>query len=87
MVPSAPALSEALTNRGFYRALMPNRGKTRFLRGVIRFFLLVGIIICLSAGTKIFAEFHARHSWLISDIERQFVPVDKNVRKWFHEAT
>jgi hypothetical protein len=66
MAPSDLVLSQALSNRGFYSALMPNRGKTRFLRGAIRFFLAVGVILCLSVGMKIFAEFHARHSWLIT---------------------
>jgi hypothetical protein len=69
MPPSDLVLSQALSSRGFYSALMPNRGKTRFLRGVIRFFLVVGVILCLSVGIKIFAEFHARHSWLITQGE------------------
>lgn len=69
MAPSDVAPSQALNESAFYTALMPNCGRTRFVRGVIRFFLLIGIILCLSVGMKVFAEFHARQSWLSAEGE------------------
>jgi hypothetical protein len=45
---------------------MPNRGRTRFLRGVARLFLVAGILGCVSVGVSVLSEFHARHSWPVA---------------------
>lgn len=66
--PSVPS-SQPVNEAGFLIALMPNRGRTRFLRGVGRFFLWVGVLGCLSVGVSVFSEFHARHSWPVAQGE------------------
>jgi len=66
--PNLPA-SQAINDGAFSIALMPNRGRTRFLRGVIRFFLWVGALGCVSVGVRVFSEFHARHSWPVAQGE------------------
>jgi hypothetical protein len=58
--------SQAVNESAFFLVLMPNRGRTRFLRGAIRFFLAVGVLGCLSVGFSVFLEFHARHSWPVA---------------------
>lgn len=45
---------------------MPNRGRTRFLRGVALLFLAIGVLGCLSVGASVLSEFHARHSWPVA---------------------
>jgi hypothetical protein len=45
---------------------MPNQGRTRFLRGVILFFLVVGALGCLSVAVSVLSEFHARHNWPVA---------------------
>jgi hypothetical protein len=42
---------------------MPNRGRTRFLRGVVLLFLVIGVLGSLSVAATALSEFHARHSW------------------------
>jgi hypothetical protein len=51
---------------GFLAQLMPSRGRARFLRGVARFFLAIGILGGLSVGTIVFSEFQARHRWPVA---------------------
>jgi len=58
--------SQAVNESAFFLALMPNRGRARFLRGAIRFFLGVGVLGCLSVGVSVFLEFYARHSWTVA---------------------
>jgi hypothetical protein len=50
----------------FFSVLMPNQGRTRFLRGVILFFLVVGALGCLSVAVSVLSEFHARHNWPVA---------------------
>jgi hypothetical protein len=63
--PSGP-LSQPVNDTGFLTQLMPNRGRTRFLRGVALFFLVIGVLGCLSVGASVISEFHARHSWPVA---------------------
>jgi hypothetical protein len=58
--------SQAVNQSAFYTALMPNRGRTRFLRDTIRVFVWIGVVGCLFVAVNIFSEFHARHSWPIA---------------------
>src|ERR1700723_240800 len=71
MMPSAadfPSVrsSQPVDDGGFLAQLMPNRGRARFLRGVARLFLAIGIFGCLSVGARVISEFHARHSWPVA---------------------
>lgn len=45
---------------------MPNRGRTKFLRGAILLFLFFGAIGCLIVALRVWSEFHARHSWPVA---------------------
>ena len=45
---------------------MPNRGRTQFLRGVARLFLVIGTLGSLSVGARVYSEFHARQSWPVA---------------------
>jgi hypothetical protein len=58
--------SQSVNQSAFYTALMPNRGRTRFLRGVIRLFLWIGVFCCVFVAVKVFSEFHARLSWPVA---------------------
>jgi hypothetical protein len=60
--PTRPVVNE----QGFYAVLMPNRGKTQFLRGVVWLFLVFGALGCLSVAVSVLSEFHARHSWPVA---------------------
>ena len=55
-----------MNDTGILAQLMPNRGRARFLRGVVLLFLAVGVLGCLSAGVSVSSEFHARHSWPVA---------------------
>jgi len=65
---SIPSLgsSQPINDSNFFIVLMPNRGRTRFLRGVILFFLIVGALACLFVAVSALSEFHARHSWPVA---------------------
>jgi hypothetical protein len=45
---------------------MPNRGRTKFLRGSILLFLFIGAMAWIVLAIRVFSEFHARHSWPIA---------------------
>jgi hypothetical protein len=64
-IPDAASLQVEKDSK-LFSVLMPNRGRARFLRGVILPFLFFGVVGCLSVGTKVWLEFHARHSWPIA---------------------
>src|SRR5579862_5485030 len=81
MMPSAADIasvrsSQPVNDIGFLAQLMPNRGRARFLRGVARLFLAIGILGSISVGASVFLEFHARHSWPVA----QGVVVAKDVK-------
>jgi hypothetical protein len=57
---------------------MPNRGSTRFLRGVTRLFLAFGVLGCLSVFVSVLSEFHARHSWPVAQGEITAADVQSN---------
>jgi hypothetical protein len=65
---STPRLSasQLVNDSNFLAALMPNQGRTRFLRGVILFFLFVGALGCLSVAVRVWSEFRARHTWPVA---------------------
>jgi hypothetical protein len=67
--------SQPVDDGGILAQLMPNRGRARFLRGVARLFLAIGILGSISVGASVFSEFHARHSWPVA----QGVVTAKNV--------
>jgi hypothetical protein len=50
----------------FFIALMPNRGRTKFLRGAVFLFLVGGALGWVAIGSQVFSEYHARHSWPIA---------------------
>jgi hypothetical protein len=58
--------SQLVNDGGFLAQLMPNRGRARFLRGVARVFLAIGILCSISVGASVFSELHARHSWPVA---------------------
>src|ERR1700746_456107 len=58
--------SQPVDDGGFLAQLMPNRGRARFLRGVARLFLAIGILGSISVGARVILEFHARHSWPVA---------------------
>ena len=72
--PSFPS-SQPPNDSNFFTVLMPNQGRTRFLRGVILFFLVVGALGCLSVGVSVLSEFHARHNWPVA--QGQVTAVDE----------
>jgi Protein of unknown function (DUF3592) len=61
-VPSTPAIND----QGFYAVLMPNRGRTRFLRGVVWLFLAFGTLGCVSVAVDVLSEYRARHNWPVA---------------------
>ena len=63
--PSVPS-SQPVNDTGILDPLMPNRGRTEFLRGVALLFLGIGVLGCLSVGASVLSEFHARHSWPVA---------------------
>jgi hypothetical protein len=64
-IPSVPS-SQPVSDSGFLSTLMPNRGRTLFLRGVARLFLVIGTLGSLSVGARVYSEFHARNSWPVA---------------------
>ena len=64
-IPSVPS-SQPVNDIGFLAQLMPNRGRTRSLRGVARVFLAIGILGSISVGASVSSELHARHSWPVA---------------------
>ena len=58
--------SQPVDDNGFLAQLMPNRGRARFLRGVARLFLAIGILGSISVAARVNSEFHARHSWPVA---------------------
>jgi hypothetical protein len=58
--------SQPVNDVSFLSALMPNRARTRFLRGVVLLFLVFGALGCLSVAASVFSEFYALHSWPVA---------------------
>jgi hypothetical protein len=58
--------SQPVNDIGFLAQLMPSQGRARFLRGVARVFLAIGILGSISVGASVFSELHARHSWPVA---------------------
>jgi len=50
----------------FLTALLPNRGRTRFVRAAILLFLAGGMVGWIAIAARVFSEFHARHSWPVA---------------------
>jgi hypothetical protein len=48
------------------RALLPNRGRTKFVRAAILLFLAGGTLGWIAIAARVFSEFHARHSWPVA---------------------
>ena len=65
---SAPSLpsSQPVNDSNFLAALLPNRGRTRFLRAAILLFLGGGTLAWIAIAARVFSEFSARHSWPIA---------------------
>ena len=66
MCASSLPSSQPVNDSNFLAVLMPNRGRTLFLRGVILFFLFVGALGCISVAARVLSEVHARHSWPVA---------------------
>ena len=63
---NTPEIPASAYDNPFFIALLPNRGKTRFVRAVIQLFLAVGALGCIVIASRVFSEFHARHSWPVA---------------------
>jgi len=63
--PSLPA-SQLVNESNFFAALMPNRGRTRFVRAAILLFLGGGALGWIAIAARVSSEFHARHSWPVA---------------------
>lgn len=53
-------------DNNFFTVLLPNRGRTRFVRGAILLFLCFGVLGWIALAARAFSEFHARHSWPVA---------------------
>jgi hypothetical protein len=58
--------SQSVNDSNFFTALMPNQGRTRFLRCAILLFLGCGALAWIVIAVRTFSEFHARHSWPVA---------------------
>ena len=58
--------SQAINENTFLNVLMPNRGRTQFLRGAVLLFLAFGALGCLSVTVRVLSEFYARHRWPVA---------------------
>src|SRR5467141_3748857 len=63
--PSLPS-SQPVNENTFFNVLMPNRGRTRFLRGAVLLFLAFGALGSLSVTVRVLSEFYARHRWPVA---------------------
>lgn len=63
--PPNPLPDPAIEN-AFYRSLLPNRGRTKFVRAAILLFLAGGALGCFVIAAKVFSEFHARRTWPVA---------------------
>jgi Protein of unknown function (DUF3592) len=63
--PSLPS-SQPVNENAFFSVLMPNRGRTRFLRGAVLIFLAFGVLGCLFVTVGVLSEFYARHRWPVA---------------------
>jgi hypothetical protein len=50
-----------------FETLLPNPGRTKFVRGVVILFVAVGALAWLVLTARILSEFHARRSWPIAE--------------------
>src|SRR6476661_9775923 len=58
--------SQPANDSNFFTALMPNQGRTKFLRSAILLFLGCGALAWIVIAVRTFSEFHARHSWPVA---------------------
>src|SRR6266436_5954211 len=58
--------SQPVNDSNFFTALMPNQGRTRFVRCAILLFLGCGALAWIVIAVRTFSEFHARHSWPVA---------------------
>src|ERR1700688_1344091 len=63
--PSLPS-SQMVKDSNFFTALLPNRGRTRFVRAAILLFLAGGALGWIAIAARVFSEFHARHTWPVA---------------------
>jgi hypothetical protein len=64
-----PPSPTQIGDTGFVAQFLPNRGQTRFLLGVARLFLVLGVLGSLSVLSDVFAEWHARLTCAAADGE------------------
>jgi hypothetical protein len=69
---------QPVDDSGPFAILMPNRGRARFLRGAILIFVAGGAFGCITVCFRVWAEFHARHSWPVARGEVTFAEIRTN---------
>jgi hypothetical protein len=65
VTPNVPS-SYPINDNTFFMVLMPNRGRTRFVRAAVLLFLAGGIFGWIAIAARVLSEFHARRSWPIA---------------------
>jgi hypothetical protein len=66
MVTPPIPLPDPEDENNFLRALVPNRGRTKFVRAAILLFLAVGALGSIVVAARAFSEFHARRTWPVA---------------------
>ena len=66
MVTPPIPLPDPEDENNFLRALVPNRGRTKFVRDAILLFLAGGALGSIVVAAKVFSEFHARRTWPVA---------------------
>jgi hypothetical protein len=64
-IPNIPS-NYSVNDGKFFTVLLPNRGRTRFVRAAILLFLAGGALGWIAIAARVFSEFHARHSWPVA---------------------
>ena len=66
MVTPPISLPDPADENNFLRALVPNRGRTKFVRAAILLFLAGGALGSIVVAARVFSEFHARRTWPVA---------------------
>src|SRR4029077_18375427 len=63
--PNAPS-AYPVNDGKFFTALLPSRGRTRFVRAAILLFLAGGTLGWIAIAGRFCSQSHARHSWPVA---------------------